>query len=130
MNSLTLTEAWDKVDELYPVQHVYDTYVLKGDWAAQIEMAEQRAEAIKNLNDIEKNFGLLDVEVSIRLLEERLSFLTFPTLGYKCYLPQDMEQALKAKRREIEKKLSGLKDLHKQLSDTIQVELDMLLVKN
>jgi len=130
INTLTVTEAWDKIDELYPIKSVYDCLVLKQDWAAQMDIAEQRAEAIKNLTDIEKNFGLRDLDVSISLLEERLLFLEVPILSYKISLPEDFEQAVKAKRREIEKKLSGLKELHKQLSDTIQVELDMLLVKN
>jgi len=126
MKTVTLNEAWDFVEQNFPVKNIYDSYVVKDDWMATMDATEERYRISKELIAIEQSFGITKLSNKIYLLQDKLTCLTLPTLGYKYNIPEEIEREIKEEYRKTRKQIEELEERIKELYDTISIEESIL----
>lgn len=131
MKSYSLREAWNYLDDNFgEIKNVYDAYVLKEDWMKSIDVIEFVNKIIEDLLEIERVCGIQKLRDSRNLLYDKISILELPVFGYKYSIPIEIENEIKLKLRETRIELAELQQKIDDLLDRIEVDPEILHLKN
>lgn len=125
MNTYTIEQAWNKLDDEYPIQNVYDTYVLGEDWEQHIADIDRRIRISRDIQNVENSVGLSDLYIDSDNLIEAISLLELPVFAYKYDIPEDITREIKLALREKRKILLEVNTKIEELRTTVFVEEDI-----
>lgn len=131
MKSYSLKEAWKYLDDKFgSIKNVYDAYVLKEDWMKSIDDIEAVNLITEDLLEIERVCGIQYLREKQILLFDKQSVLELPVLGYKFSIPIEIENEIKLKLRETKKEISELEKQIEDLLGRVEVDPEILHLKN